>query len=110
MRKNQLVLIDGHALAYRMFFALPMEAFTTRAGEPTNATFGFTRALLDLILSSNPPEFLAVSFDIGKTFRDDIFPDYKATRAKTPDELHVQVDRIREVVAAFNVPILEMEG
>ncbi len=110
MPKKELVLIDGHALAYRMFFALPMDAFTTRAGEPTNATFGFTRTLMDLILAPNPPEFLAVSFDLGKTFRDEIFPDYKGTRAKTPDELHMQVDRIREVVTAFNVPILEMEG
>ncbi len=110
MPKKELVLIDGHALAYRMFFALPLEAFTTRAGEPTNATFGFTRTLMDIILSDEPPEFLAVSFDVGKTFRDELFPEYKATRAKTPDELHMQVDRIREVVAAFNVPIIEMEG
>ena len=110
MPKKELILIDGHALAYRMFFALPLEAFTTRAGEPTNATYGFTRSLMDLVLSSDPPEFLAVSFDTGKTFRDDIFPDYKGTRAKTPDELHMQVDRIREVVTMFNIPILEMEG
>jgi DNA polymerase-1 len=110
MSKKELVLIDGHALAYRMFFALPLEAFTTRAGEPTNATFGFTRSLMDLVLSSDPPEYLAVSFDVGKTFRDEIFPDYKGTRAKTPDELHLQVRRIREVVQIFNIPILEMEN
>ncbi len=110
MARKQLVLVDGHALAYRMFFALPLEAFSTRTGEPTNATYGFTRSLLDIILADDPPEYLAVSFDTGKTFRDDIFSDYKATRAKTPDELHMQVDRIREVVSAFNVPILEMEG
>ena len=110
MPKKELILIDGHALAYRMFFALPLEAFTTRAGEPTNATFGFTRSLMDIVLSSDPPEYLAVSFDVGKTFRDDIYPDYKGTRAKTPDELHMQVDRIREVVTMFNIPILEMEG
>ena len=110
MPRRVLVLIDGHALAYRMFYALPLEAFTTTAGEPTNATFGFTRTLMDVILEENPPEYLAVSFDTGKTFRDEIFPDYKATREKTPDELHMQVDRIREIVAAFNIPILEMEG
>ncbi len=110
MSKKELVLIDGHALAYRMFFALPLEAFTTRAGEPTNATFGFTRSLMDLVLSSDPPEYLAVSFDIGKTFRDEIFPDYKGTRAKTPDELHLQVRRIREVVQVLNIPILEVEN
>ncbi len=110
MPRKELVLVDGHALAYRMFFALPMDSFSTRAGEPTNATYGFARALMDLILADDPPEYLAVSFDTGKTFRDEIFPDYKATRAKTPDELHMQVDRIREVVAAFNVPILEKDG
>ncbi len=110
MARKRLVLVDGHALAYRMFFALPLEAFSTRAGEPTNATFGFTRSLMDIVLADDPPEYVAVSFDTGKTFRDDIFPDYKATRAKTPEELHMQVDRIREVVSAFNVPILEMEG
>lgn len=110
MAKKELVLIDGHALAYRMFFALPLEAFSTRAGEPTNATFGFTRTLMDIVLAADPPEYLAVSFDTGRTFRDDIFAEYKATRAKTPDELHMQVIRIREVVGAFNVPILEMDG
>jgi DNA polymerase-1 len=63
MSKNQLVLIDGHALAYRMFFALPLEAFTTKSGEPTNATFGFIRTVLDWILADNPPKYFAVSFD-----------------------------------------------
>jgi DNA polymerase-1 len=110
MVRKRLVLVDGHALAYRMFFALPLEAFSTRAGEPTNATYGFTRSLMDIILADDSPEYLAVSFDTGKTFRDDIFADYKATRAKTPEELHMQVDRIRDVVSAFNVPIVEMEG
>jgi DNA polymerase-1 len=58
---NKLVLIDGHALAYRVFYALPLEAFTTKSGEPTNATYGFTRTLLDLLLSDDPPQYLAVS-------------------------------------------------
>lgn len=110
MPKKELVLIDGHALAYRMFYALPLDRFNTRAGEPTNATFGFVRTLMDLVLADDPPEYVAVSFDVGKTFRDDLFPDYKATRAKTPDELHMQVQRIREVVAAFDIPIIEKEG
>ncbi len=110
MPKKELILIDGHALAYRMFYALPLDSFATSAGEPTNATFGFTRALMDIILAADPPEYLAVSFDIGKTFRHEMFPEYKGTRAKTPEELHIQVDRIREVVAAFEVPVLEKEG
>jgi DNA polymerase-1 len=110
MTTNKLVLIDGHALAYRMFFALPLDAFTTADGEPTNATFGFTRTLLDLILSNSPPKYLAVSFDVGATFRDQIFDEYKGTREKMPDELRVQIERIKQVVGALNIPILELEG
>ncbi len=108
--QHKLLLIDGHALAYRMFFALPLEAFTTKEGEPTNATYGFTRTLLERMLGDQQPEYLAVSFDLGKTFRDDLFEDYKGTREKMPDELRVQIDRIKEVVAALNIPILELEG
>ncbi|MBN1317224.1 MAG: DNA polymerase I [Anaerolineales bacterium] len=110
MAKKELVLIDGHALAYRMFYALPLDRFNTRAGEPTNATFGFVRTLMDIVFGDDPPEYMAVSFDVGKTFRDDLYPEYKATRAKTPDELHMQVDRIREIIQAFHIPIIEKEG
>ncbi len=106
----RLELIDGHALAYRMFFALPLDAFTTADGEPTNATFGFTRTLMERLLADQPPQYFAVSFDLGKTFRDDLFAEYKGTREKMPDELKVQIDRIKEVVSAFNIPILELEG
>ncbi len=108
--RPELVLIDGHGLAYRMFYALSPEAFTTRLGEPTNATYGFTRTLLSLIASDAAPDYLAVSFDVGATFRDDLFPDYKGTRAKMPDDLEVQIRRIHEVLEAFNVPILEVDG
>jgi len=107
---NELVLIDGHALAYRVFYALPLESFSTKSGEPTNATYGFTRTILDLILSKDPPAYLAVSFDVGKTFRDEMFAEYKGTRERMPDELRLQIERIREVVATFNIPILELDG
>jgi DNA polymerase I len=110
MSAPQLVLIDGHALAYRVFFALPVEAFTTKAGEPTNATYGFTRTLMDILLAEDPPKYLAVSFDQGVTQRDELYDGYKATREKMPDALDIQIARIREVVEAFNVPILEVEG
>ena len=110
MSIKKLVLIDGHALAYRMFFALPLEAFTTKDGEPTNATYGFTRTLMDLMFAKQPPQFLAVSFDVGRTFRDEMFPAYKGTREKMPDELRVQIDRIREVVKILNIPVLELEN
>jgi DNA polymerase-1 len=110
MTTEHLVLIDGHALAYRMFFALPLESFTTKSGEPTNATYGFTRTLIDLIRAEAPPQYLAVSFDTGATFRDDLFAEYKGTREKMPDELSVQIERIRQVVRALNIPVLELEG
>jgi DNA polymerase-1 len=110
MTKNLLVLIDGHALAYRMFFALPLEAFTTKSGEPTNATYGFLRTVIDWILADNPPKYFAVSFDLGRTFRDDMFEEYKGTREKMPDELRLQIERIKEVIRTLNIPILELEG
>ena len=106
----RIELIDGHALAYRMFFALPLDAFSTGSGEPTNATFGFTRTIIERLLGDDPPEYFAVSFDLGRTFRDDLFEEYKGTREKMPDELSIQIDRIKEVVQAFNIPILELEG
>lgn len=107
-----LYLIDGHALAYRMFFALTRgnpSGFTTRQGEPTAGVYGFTSVLLR-ILEQEKPDFLAVAFDTGKTFRDDLFPDYKGTREKMPDDLRSQMGRIRQIVDAFNIPRLEMEG
>jgi DNA polymerase-1 len=110
MTTDRLVLIDGHALAYRVFYALPLESFLTKDGEPTNATFGFARTLLDLILADSPPKYLAVSFDVGATFRDEMFEAYKGTREKMPDELRTQIERIREVVQAFDIPILELDG
>ncbi len=106
-------LIDGHALAYRMYFALTAGSSTQRwqtsKGEPTAGIYGFARELLR-ILEQEQPEYLAVAFDTGKTFRDDIFPSYKGTRAKMPDDLRPQIERIRQMVDAFNIPRLEMEG
>lgn len=107
-----LYLIDGHALAYRTYFALTMggaERLQTRSGEPTAGVFGFASVLLR-ILEQDRPEYLAVAFDTGKTFRNDVFPDYKATRAKMPDDLRPQVERIRQMVDAFHIPRLEKEG
>ncbi|MBC8099506.1 MAG: DNA polymerase I [Armatimonadetes bacterium] len=104
-----LYLIDGHAVAYRQFFGLPVGSFTTRDGEPTNATFGFTRILLD-ILEKDKPQYLAVSFDMGLSGRDALYADYKGTREKMPGELAQQLNRIQQIVAAFNIPILALEG
>lgn len=108
-----LYLIDGHALAYRTYFALTAsgggERLQTRSGEPTAGVYGFASVLLRL-LEQEKPEYLAVAFDTGKTFRDKLFPDYKATRAKMPDDLSIQMKRIRQMVDAFRFPRLEMEG
>ncbi len=107
-----IYLLDGHALAYRAYFALTRgssSAFTTHAGEPTAGVFGFTSILLHL-LEQDRPDYLAVTFDTGKTFRDKLFPAYKGTRAKMPEDLRPQMERIRQIVDAFNIPRLEMEG
>jgi len=109
----KLYLIDGHALAYRTFFALtsgPSGArWQTSSGEPTAGIYGFATVLMRL-LENDRPDYIAVAFDTGKTFRDELFPEYKATRAKMPDDLRPQIERIRQLVDAFNIPRLEMEG
>ncbi|MEM9951068.1 MAG: DNA polymerase I [Chloroflexota bacterium] len=104
-----LFLIDGHAVAYRQFFALPEAAFSTKTGEVTNAVYGFTRILIDII-QEQKPKYLAVTFDAGLSGRDEYFDEYKATREKMPDSLDTQIKRIHEVVAAFNIPILKLDG
>jgi len=101
-------VIDGHALAYRQFFALKPQGFTTRSGEMTNAVYGFTRTLLD-ILQKDRPQYLAVSFDMGLSGRENLYTEYKGTREKMPDELRDQIERIMQLVAAFNIPILAVE-
>ncbi|GAB4522644.1 MAG: DNA polymerase I [Anaerolineales bacterium] len=107
-----LALIDGHALAYRTYFALTSgnaERWRTSNGEPTAGVYGFVSVLLR-ILQQERPDYLAVAFDTGKTFRDDLYPEYKGTRAKMPDDLRTQIERIRQVVDALGVPRLEVEG
>ncbi|HML23138.1 MAG TPA: DNA polymerase I [Aggregatilinea sp.] len=108
MDRPVLVLIDGHALAYRQFFALPIETFSTRSGEPTNAVYGFARTLIDIL--NEHPKYLAVAFDKGMSGRDELFEEYKGTREKMPDEMRTQMDRIRELIQSFNIPILELDG
>ena len=110
---SKLYLIDGHALAYRTFFALTSGSsgarWQTSSGEPTAGIYGFATVLMRL-LENDRPDYIAVAFDTGKTFRDQLFPAYKATRAKMPDDLRPQIERIRQLVDAFNIPRLEMEG
>jgi len=108
-----LYLIDGHALAYRMYYALTAGAgsqrWQTSKGEPTAGVYGFARELVR-VLETEKPEYLAVAFDVGKTFRDELFPAYKGTREKMPDDLRPQIEKIRHMVDLFNIPRLEMEG
>ncbi len=102
-----LYLIDGHALAYRSYFALQRGGFTTSSGESTSAVYGFSRALLD-VYEQFQPEYLAVTFDEGLSGREAIYAEYKATRESMPDDLRSQLRRIQEMVKAFNIPCLTM--
>lgn len=106
---KKLVLVDGHALAYRAFFALPIDAFSTSRGELTNAVYGFTLMLLRA-LEQEKPDYIAVTFDAGKeTFRHQEFKEYKAQRARMPEEMRDQMARIAEVIEALGIPIFEVE-
>jgi DNA polymerase-1 len=107
-KRKKLVLIDGHALAYRAFHALPAEMASSK-GEPTNATYGFASMLLK-VLQEEKPDYIAVAFDAGRSFRHEQYEEYKAQRVEMPDSLNIQMARIRELVEAFNIPIFEVEG
>lgn len=109
MTPERLLLIDGHALAFRAFHAMHDSNLRTSDGEPTYAVFGFFRILLATI-QEHHPHYVAVSFDVGRTFRDDLYAEYKAGRSETPQEFHSQLDRIKEVLHALNIPIYTAEG
>jgi len=104
-----LYLIDGYAVAYRYFYALRSKSFRTRSGEPTNALFGFSRFLLD-ILQKGKPKYVAVALDRGLSGREKIYAEYKGTREKMPDDLRLQIIRIEQLVRAFNMPLLMLDG
>ena len=105
-----MLLIDGHSMAYRAFFALPVENFATSSGAPTNAIYGFASMLVN-ILKSEKPTHVAVAFDVSrKSFRTEKFPEYKANRSKSPDEFKSQIPSIYELVNAFGIPTFELEG
>jgi DNA polymerase I len=106
---QRLLLLDGHSLAYRAFFALPVENFSTSTGQPTNAVYGFTSMLINL-LRDETPTHLAVAFDVSRqTFRTVQYAEYKANRASTPDEFKGQVSLIHEVLDALRIPVVEKE-
>ncbi len=102
-----ILLLDGNALVHRAYHAIP--PLTGPGGEPTNATFGFTSTLLK-VLSDLDPEYAVVAWDVGRTFRHEQYEEYKATRPALPDDLRLQLERVRDVVAAFNLPSEQAEG
>ena len=107
---GRLLLLDGHSLAYRAFYALPVENFSTTTGSPTNAVYGFTSMLINT-LRDEAPTHLAVAFDVSRaTFRSEAFPEYKANRTSTPDEFRPQVSLIREVLDALRIQVVAVEG
>ncbi|MFJ7154894.1 DNA polymerase I [Streptomyces sp. NPDC101118] len=109
-QRPRLMLMDGHSLAYRAFFALPAENFTTATGQPTNAIYGFASMLANTLRDEAPTHF-AVAFDVSrKTWRSQEFPEYKANRSKTPDEFKGQVELIGELLDAMAVPRFAVDG
>ena len=104
----KLVLIDGHALVYRAYFALPPSMATSK-GELTNAVFGFASMLLN-VLRDEKPDYMAVAFDVGRTFRHDDYAEYKANRAEMPNDLEVQFARIDDLLEAFDIPTYSANG
>jgi DNA polymerase-1 len=108
--KNRLLLIDGHSLAYRAFFALPVENFSTTTGQPTNAVYGFTSMLIN-VLRDERPTHIGVCFDRSEpTFRHEAYVEYKAGRQKTPDDFRSQMSLIFEVLDALRIPRLSKAG
>jgi DNA polymerase-1 len=106
----RLLLLDGHSLAYRAFFALPLENFSTTTGQPTNAVFGFTSMLIN-VLRDERPTHVGVAFDVSRqTFRLAEYAEYKAGRSKTPGEFSSQLPLIEEVLTAMRIPYLKKEG
>ena len=104
----KLILLDSHALIHRAYHAIDAR-LTSPSGEPTNATYGFTTTLLK-VLNDEKPDYIAAAFDVGRTFRDDLYAQYKAQRPALADDLLVQIRRAREVVEALGIPAFGVEG
>jgi DNA polymerase-1 len=108
--RPRLLLLDGHSLAYRAFFALPVENFSTSTGQHTNAVYGFTSMLIN-VLRDEAPTHVAVAFDVSRqTFRSKQYSDYKANRSASPSEFSGQVSLVKEVLDALRIPYVEKPG
>ncbi|MDX6277289.1 MAG: polymerase [Nocardioidaceae bacterium] len=107
---DRLLLIDGHSVAYRAFFALPVENFSTTTGQSTNAVFGFTSMLIN-VLRDEQPTHVAVAFDVSrKTFRLEQYAEYKGNRSKSPPEFTGQIPLIKEILKALRIQMFEKDG
>lgn len=107
---EKLLVIDGHSMAFRAFYALPPESFITDSGQYTNAVHGFTNMLLKLIREEQPTH-VALAFDLDTpTFRHESYDEYKGGRDKTPEEFRGQIALIKQVAAAMNIPAVTVEG
>ncbi|MEU5878617.1 DNA polymerase I [Spirillospora sp. NPDC047279] len=108
--RPRLLLLDGHSLAYRAFYALPVENFSTTTGQATNVVYGFANMMAN-VLRDEDPTHVAVTFDVSRqTFRTEAFPDYKAGRTRSPDEFHSQMAILGDFLAAMNVTTLRVPG
>ena len=103
---GSIVLVDGFGLIFRAYYAIPT-TLSTSSGEQTNAVYGFASMLLD-VLQKRKPTYVAIALETGKTFRHDLYPDYKGTRAAMPEDLREQLERVRELIDALGIPV-EME-
>ncbi|WP_350281731.1 DNA polymerase I [Kribbella sp. HUAS MG21] len=108
--RPRILLLDGHSLAYRAFYALPVENFSTTTGQHTNAVYGFTSMLINM-LRDEQPTHVCVAFDVSrKTFRTEQYAEYKAGRSKSPDEFSGQISLVKEVLEALRIPTAEIDG
>ncbi len=108
-KRPRLFLVDAYALIYRSFFAFINRPLVNSRGENTSAPFGFTN-FLEQLKADFEPDYLAVVFDAGDSFREEMYPEYKATREKMPDELRASLPRVRAIVEAYRDPVIELEG
>ncbi len=107
---DTVLIIDGHSMAFRAFYALPPDNFVTATGQHTNAVYGFV-SMLTRLLETERPTHVAVAFDVSRhSFRTEEYPDYKGTRDATPEEFKGQVELIREVLDAMGIVSLSREG
>jgi DNA polymerase-1 len=107
---SKLIAIDGHSVAFRSFYALPLDKFTNKKGQPTNVVYGFLNTMLGLLEDHNPTH-LVVAFDLSrKSFRTEMYPEYKGTRDKTPDEFISQLAILKNVLTLLNIKYIEYEN